>query len=44
MLPDKWEPFVKISYAYSEGAQVINPLVDEYAAQHNVQNEPLDGR
>ncbi len=42
-LPDKWEPFVKINYAYSEGAQAINPLVEQYAAEHNVQNPPLDG-
>ncbi len=41
-LPDKWEPFVKINYAYSEGAAVINPLVDEYATEHNVQNPPLE--
>jgi DNA-binding transcriptional ArsR family regulator len=45
-LPDKWEPFVKINYAYrdaadGETADVINQLVDEYAREHNVQNEPL---
>jgi NAD-dependent dihydropyrimidine dehydrogenase PreA subunit len=41
-LPDKWEPFVKINYAYGEGADVINKLVDEYAEEHNVQNEPIE--
>ena len=41
-LPDKWEPFVKINYACPEGAAVIDPLVDAYATEHNVQNEPLD--
>jgi NAD-dependent dihydropyrimidine dehydrogenase PreA subunit len=41
-LPDKWEPFVKINYAYGEGADVINKLTDEYAAEHNVQNPPLE--
>ena len=41
-LPDKWEPFVKINYAYSEGPAVVNPLVDAYATEHNVQNPPLD--
>jgi NAD-dependent dihydropyrimidine dehydrogenase PreA subunit len=41
-LPDKWEPFVKINYAYSGGAPAIDPLVDEYATEHNVQNLPLD--
>ena len=24
-LPDKWEPFVKINYAYSEGADGVEP-------------------
>jgi NAD-dependent dihydropyrimidine dehydrogenase PreA subunit len=41
-LPQKWEAFVKINYAYGEGADVINRLTDEYATEHNVQNEPLD--
>jgi NAD-dependent dihydropyrimidine dehydrogenase PreA subunit len=41
-LPQKWEPFVKINYAYGDGADVINNLVDEYATEHNVQNEPIE--
>ncbi len=41
-LPDKWEAFVKINYAYGDGADVINKLVDEYATEHNVQNPPLE--
>jgi NAD-dependent dihydropyrimidine dehydrogenase PreA subunit len=41
-LPDKWEPFVKINYAYGDGADVINKLTDEYAEEHNVQNPPLE--
>ena len=41
-LPDKWEPFVKINYAFGDGADVINKLVDEYATENNVQNEPLE--
>ena len=41
-LPDKWEAFVKINYAFPEGAAVINPLVQQYADENNVQNEPLD--
>jgi ferredoxin len=41
-LPDKWEPFVKINYAYGDGAEVINKLTDEYATEHNVQNPPLE--
>ncbi len=43
-LPDKWEPFVKINYAYGEGMDVVNRLTDEYATEHNVQNPPLDQR
>jgi NAD-dependent dihydropyrimidine dehydrogenase PreA subunit len=41
-LPDKWEPFVKINYAYSDGMDVVNQLTDAYATEHNVQNPPLD--
>jgi NAD-dependent dihydropyrimidine dehydrogenase PreA subunit len=41
-LPDKWEPFVKINYAYGDGMDVVNQLVDEYATEHNVQNPPLE--
>ena len=43
-LPDKWEPFIKINYAYDGGAEAVNPLVDQYAEEHNVQNPPLDQR
>jgi ferredoxin len=43
-LPEKWEPFVKINYAYGEGAEVVDQLVNEYATEHNVQNPPLDQR
>jgi ferredoxin len=41
-LPEKWEPFVKINYAYGDGAEVVNKLTDEYAEEHNVQNPPLE--
>jgi NAD-dependent dihydropyrimidine dehydrogenase PreA subunit len=41
-LPDKWEPFIKINYAYGDGAEVINKLTEEYATEHNVQNPPLE--
>ena len=41
-LPDKWEPFVKINYAYDQGFDVVNQLTNEYATEHNVQNEPLE--
>jgi NAD-dependent dihydropyrimidine dehydrogenase PreA subunit len=43
-LPEKWEPFVKINYAYGDGPDVVNRLVDEYATEHDVQNPPLDER
>ena len=29
-LPDKWAPFVRINYAYGEGIDVVNRLVEEY--------------
>jgi NAD-dependent dihydropyrimidine dehydrogenase PreA subunit len=41
-LPDKWQPFVPINYAYGEGIDVVNKLTDEYATEHNVQNPPLE--
>jgi NAD-dependent dihydropyrimidine dehydrogenase PreA subunit len=40
-LPEKWEPFIKINYAFQEGFDVVNKLTDEYATEHNVQNEPI---
>ena len=43
-LPEKWEPFVKINYAYGEGMDVVNELVESYATEHDVQNPPLDQR
>jgi NAD-dependent dihydropyrimidine dehydrogenase PreA subunit len=40
-LPEKWQPFVRINYAFNEGLAAVDPLVDAYATEHNVQNEPL---
>jgi ferredoxin len=40
-LPEKWEPFIKINYAFQEGFDVVNKLTDEYATEHNVKNEPI---
>ena len=40
-LPDKWNAFVEINYAFPDPAK-INPLVDTYATENNVQNEPLE--
>ncbi len=39
-LPDKWNAFVEINYAFPDPAK-INPLVDTYATENNVQNEPI---
>ena len=30
-LPTKWEPFVKINYAYGDGAEVVNALVEDWS-------------
>ena len=39
-LPDKWNAFVEINYAFPD-PEKINALTDKYAAEHNVQNEPI---
>ena len=41
-LPEKWDPFVKINYAYGDGMDVVNQLTDAYATEHDVQNPPLE--
>jgi NAD-dependent dihydropyrimidine dehydrogenase PreA subunit len=41
-LPDKWQPFVEINYAYGKGLEVVNELTNTYATEHNVQNPPLE--
>jgi NAD-dependent dihydropyrimidine dehydrogenase PreA subunit len=41
-LPDKWQPFVEINYAYGKGIDVVNELTNTYATEHNVQNPPLE--
>jgi hypothetical protein len=43
-LPEKWEPFVRINYAFPEGMGVVDELVEAYATEHNVQNPPLEPR
>ena len=40
-LPDKWNAFVEINYAFPD-ADKVNSLTDAYATEHNVQNEPLE--
>jgi NAD-dependent dihydropyrimidine dehydrogenase PreA subunit len=41
-LPEKWEPFVKINAAFLESFDVVNKLTNDYATEHNVQNEPIE--
>ena len=41
-LPDKWNAFVEINYAYDKGFDVVNELTQKYADEHNVQNPPLE--
>jgi hypothetical protein len=43
-LPEKWAPFVEINYAYGQGPEVVNALVQKYADDNDVQNPPLDER
>jgi NAD-dependent dihydropyrimidine dehydrogenase PreA subunit len=33
-LPSKWEPFVKINYAYGDGLATVDRLVDDYLDGH----------
>ena len=40
-LPDKWNAFVEINYAFPDPAK-INDLTDAYATEHDVQNPPLE--
>ena len=40
-LPEEWEPFVRINYAFADRMDVVDRLVEEYAAEHDVQNEPV---
>ena len=42
-LPEKWEPFVKINYAFPD-RDAANALVQEYDAEHAVNNPPLEQR
>jgi len=40
-LPEEWEPFVRINYAFADGMDVVDELVEDYATEHDVQNEPV---
>ena len=41
-LPEKWNDFVPINYAYGDGMDKVDDLTEKYATEHNVQNEPLE--
>jgi NAD-dependent dihydropyrimidine dehydrogenase PreA subunit len=41
-LPEKWDPFVKINYAFTDGMDVVNDLTETYATENDVQNPPLE--
>jgi NAD-dependent dihydropyrimidine dehydrogenase PreA subunit len=41
-LPEKWNAFVEINYAYDKGFDVVNELTQKYADEHDVQNPPLE--
>jgi NAD-dependent dihydropyrimidine dehydrogenase PreA subunit len=40
-LPDKWNAFVEINYAFPDAAK-IDSLTDKYAVENDVHNEPLE--
>ena len=41
-VPEKWEAFVAINAAIVDGGvERVNPLVEAYATQHDVNNPPL---
>jgi ferredoxin len=41
-LPDKWNAFVEINYAYPKGMGVVNELTEKYAVENDVHNEPIE--
>jgi NAD-dependent dihydropyrimidine dehydrogenase PreA subunit len=41
-LPDKWNAFVEINYAYGKGMGVVNELTEKYAVENDVHNEPIE--
>ena len=40
-LPDKWNAFVEINYAYNKGLDLVNQLTQKYADDNDVHNPPL---
>ena len=41
-LPDKWNAFVEINYAYGKSMDVVNQLTKTYADENDVHNEPIE--
>ncbi len=41
-LPDKWNAFVEINYAFPKGMDVVNELTEKYAVENDVHNEPIE--
>ena len=41
-LPDKWNSFVEINYAYDKGMDVVDQLTQKYADDNDVHNEPIE--
>src|ERR1700704_3216985 len=35
-VPEDWEPFVKINYAFNNGIPAVNDLVQSYAAEKGI--------
>jgi len=41
-LPDKWNAFVEINYAFPKGMAVVDELTEKYAVENDVHNEPIE--
>ena len=41
-LPEKWNAFVEINYAFPKGMGVVDELTEKYAVENDVHNEPIE--
>ena len=41
-LPDKWNAFVEINYAFPKGMAAVDELTEKYAVENDVHNEPAE--
>ena len=41
-LPDKWNAFVEINYAFPKGMGAVDELTEKYAVENDVHNEPIE--